>query len=665
MAATRTRASAMMLKSMMDSAKMKHLARSHLFLSPQAGLKRNSFWRETMESDVLVYDFQDGCPPGERGNVMKGLHQAHEIYPNTPLSVRVTELERDKKTNEGTSTIYDELSTSLKQKQVYWLMLPMCNDTRDIQEYIDMINHIDEDWLKSHGGLQIICETPLGLHNLDDMLANYPQVKGVIAGSGDYFRFAQCRDDTLLPKFRWEIINACLRHGVFPIDAPPLVLGIEDGAAIDHFQGGANAGYRAGLILHPKQVRLSNEIFSPCPSYLEECERLIDPWLQERETGYVRASGDHFRGPPHLKQMHWSLKYDHQIRGKKTSHIQAVDPDLFADVASLLSKAHRVTDKASENGVTSENETSVERFLNTSMFLALSSSCHDRHEDVLTNLGYFNVEISATEDGTPRSYKEGAFVASQIKGRRLTSAGKLIVTTDVHVLDKDFKTICKMEKRLMEKKLNFDDHAEEGAYTHVDPRATPRYTRFTTEIVRSITDGAVCINEAKDKTVSVDVHDDYCSILNLDAPLHHTHKAVSDSKIKNKEDNLAKPVVPSTLHISHHDIQGIMNEGYDCCRNVTFHSPMRPDEDFTNRKYYVEEIGSLFDRNSSTTTKHESAAMGPGFLSVIWNANGELLSSILLSRNSINDTGSLLIGDSSPVSYTFTETDALNTTNYN
>ena len=70
MAATRTRASAMMLKSMMDSAKMKHLARSHLFLSPQAGLKRNSFWRETMESDVLVYDFQDGCPPGERGNVV-------------------------------------------------------------------------------------------------------------------------------------------------------------------------------------------------------------------------------------------------------------------------------------------------------------------------------------------------------------------------------------------------------------------------------------------------------------------------------------------------------------------------------------------------------------------------------------------------------------------
>ena len=59
-----------MLKSMMDSAKTKHLARSYLFLNSQAGFKRNSFWRESMESDVLVYDFQDGCPPGERDNVV-------------------------------------------------------------------------------------------------------------------------------------------------------------------------------------------------------------------------------------------------------------------------------------------------------------------------------------------------------------------------------------------------------------------------------------------------------------------------------------------------------------------------------------------------------------------------------------------------------------------
>ena len=59
-----------MLVKSLHSAKISHLARTHLFLTPSAGLRRNKFWMETMESDVLVFDFQDGCPPGERGNVV-------------------------------------------------------------------------------------------------------------------------------------------------------------------------------------------------------------------------------------------------------------------------------------------------------------------------------------------------------------------------------------------------------------------------------------------------------------------------------------------------------------------------------------------------------------------------------------------------------------------
>ncbi len=53
---------------------------------------------------------------------MKGLSQAHHIYPNKHLSVRLTELERDKMEDSGISTIYEELKASLQQKQVYWVM---------------------------------------------------------------------------------------------------------------------------------------------------------------------------------------------------------------------------------------------------------------------------------------------------------------------------------------------------------------------------------------------------------------------------------------------------------------------------------------------------------------------------------------------------------------
>ena len=105
-----------------------------------------------MQSDVLVFDFQDGCPPDMRSTVAKGLSLAHITYPNKKLSVRVTELERDE-THESGSTIMDELSVSLKQKQVYWIMLPMCDSVDDVREYIDMINSIDMTWFTHHGAV--------------------------------------------------------------------------------------------------------------------------------------------------------------------------------------------------------------------------------------------------------------------------------------------------------------------------------------------------------------------------------------------------------------------------------------------------------------------------------------------------------------------------------
>ena len=50
----------MMLKSLLSSAQRTHLARTHLFVTPKGTLRQNKFWADTMESDVLVYDFCNG-----------------------------------------------------------------------------------------------------------------------------------------------------------------------------------------------------------------------------------------------------------------------------------------------------------------------------------------------------------------------------------------------------------------------------------------------------------------------------------------------------------------------------------------------------------------------------------------------------------------------------
>ena len=87
------KAASQMMQSVLRSTKNSHVARSHLFLAPRAGLQRGKFWPQAMQSDVLVYDFQDGCPPGEDINVFESIKRSDRVFPGSVCSVRLIELQ--------------------------------------------------------------------------------------------------------------------------------------------------------------------------------------------------------------------------------------------------------------------------------------------------------------------------------------------------------------------------------------------------------------------------------------------------------------------------------------------------------------------------------------------------------------------------------------------
>ena len=531
---------------------------------------------------------------------MQGLEKAHLVYPNKELSVRVTELERDRN-----GSIHEELTVSLKQKQVNWLMLPMCDEKQDVVEYIDMINDISPHWLESHGSLQIICETPRCLHNLDDMLAGVPEIEGVIVGGGDYFRFLQADPGTYLPNLRWSVLNACLRHGRFPVDTPPLSLGIKDGIALQQFKSAADSGFCSGLILHPSQTKHANEIFSPSPSRVAECKELIRPWLEKRETGYKRNTGDDFIGPPHMKNYLWVARYGDEILAKKVNHLEEVDSsilqplwDIFDSVCGrgtkkqlLLSnvddikldssstrplvsavgnKASKGTfdDKPKELEVSNSNT----EFLNTLMLIALASRCHPRNNDLLANLGYSSI----CHNDLSKSFTDASAVTSQIIGRKSTSNGNVIVTTNIQIVDKTNQTICQLNRKLMEKKLELDDHADEGIYSHVldlDNNTEEAIDeRVTAEHIQDLLNEADLLESPTEFiSVSEAAHKEFCKLLNLDAPLHHLG---------------GSSTVPSTLHLSHHNLTDIDIESMKFS-NVSFQAPMKLSTPYKRSRYSI------------------------------------------------------------------------------
>ena len=539
-----SRALSQMMRSTLRSAKEAHVARSHLFLASGAGLERGRFWAEAMSSDVLVYDFQDGCRPGEEGNVFESIKRSRQVFPGSVCAVRVKELECEYTGESHEPEVLDQIIASLSQPQVRWLQLPMCNTIDDVQQYVDIVNDVDRNWLAEHGQLQIICETPWCQKNLDDVLADHQDVAAVIVGGGDYSRYAQMDLTKMTELLRWDVLNACLRHGRFAIDSPTLGVTTDKSS---HFEEGRAAGMRSSLVLHPSLVENCNATFSPS---LDEIQRMlpdIDQWMRTGATGYRRGSGADFIGPPHLKQMVWKAKYSGKICSKPT-FVKKID-----HLLSGLKQSFRFSPSAGSI---------MDPML---PLLALGASAHPAHHRLIANLGCSECKWgrgSMDEHGNlrPNLLDAAKSVCTNVLHRKMTRAGKMIVTSEVEILDEKHQPQLSYVRKFLEEPTPYDER-DDNSWSAEASKAMPMRITASNAIARA----GRTVSENVVTAPNEGMHEQFCALLSYDAPLHHT--------------NL--PTIPSTLHLACHQIYA--DDRRSSAKpihisDVTYHAQLKPNQ---------------------------------------------------------------------------------------
>ena len=592
------------------------LARSHLFLSSTAGLYRNKYWAETMDADILVYDFQDGCSEGQRENVFIGLDKGHLVFPNKPFSVRLTELERnDEVDGPGNNAIKREIKACIEQKQVRWLMLPMCDNKDDVQAYIDIINSIDEHWLKNHGALQMIVETPIGLYNLDNILECHREVQGLIVGAGDYFRFVQGSKETCLPMLRWDILNACLRHQRFPIDAPTFHIQLTENLP-KYVQGVKDAGYKSMAILHPAQSKLTNELLTETDAAKKEHHLKANEWYAGRQTGYTRGSGDDFVDPPHAKLSTWLAHYSTNTSTKRTFLLNEIDPKDLKRTKAFLKDLASELDEADPTSYgikhTSDGKRIYDKWM-TVVFLAIVTTNHSRHKDILCNLGFTNAIYHSMNDGT-FTEMDAKYVMSTLVSRRVTLKGERVIAGyDCEILDENYNTMFSVRMFLMEKIIPYETFVEKVDYSASSAEIAKRVE--IDEAKKLAKDSSKKKQEKEEifKSPGLKLHSDYCDYLKLDAPLHHT----------------VSPTVPSTLHLTCHRLPW---HGVTKVCDVCYHAPMKPDHK------YIRSVTKIGNSNNTGITTHLSLVKD--------KSNGQLMSSVMYEYDAaIADKEALLNED--------------------
>jgi citrate lyase subunit beta/citryl-CoA lyase len=134
-------------------------------------------------------------------------------------------------------------------------------------------------------GIDVLIETALGMANVEAIAQSSRRLEAMHFGVADYA--ASCRARTVVigglnpdyPGDQWHaalsrMIVACRAYGLRPIDGPFGDFKDPDGYRLAARRGAA-LGIEGKWAIHPSQIALANEVFSPPPAEVDRARRIL------------------------------------------------------------------------------------------------------------------------------------------------------------------------------------------------------------------------------------------------------------------------------------------------------------------------------------------------------------------------------------------------------
>ena len=169
------------------------------------------------------------------------------------------------------------------------ILVPKVSEIRDISRVVDLLNR-----LGSELPIWIMVETPLAIININE-LARQPRVTALVMGTSDLV-VDLCAEHLE----KRQNISYALQRSI--IAARAFGKKILDGVHLDFrdldslrnvCRLGKSMGFDGKTLIHPDQIPVANDAFSPSEAELDKAKRVIDAWrsAQTRGSGVVELDG--------------------------------------------------------------------------------------------------------------------------------------------------------------------------------------------------------------------------------------------------------------------------------------------------------------------------------------------------------------------------------------
>jgi len=233
--------------------------------------------------DYVFLDLEDAVAPGDkvqaRLNVIEGLRDIDWRGLGKTISVRINGID--------THYMYRDVVDVVEQagEHLDTILIPKVGVAADVYMVDAMVSQIEEACgLTEKIGIEALIETTLGMANVESVAISSPRLEAMHFGVADYAASCRARTTNIgglnpdYPGDQWHqalsrMLVACRAYGLRPIDGPFGDFNDPDGY-IDGDRRAAALGYEGKWAIHPSQVALANEVFSPPAAEVDRAHRI-------------------------------------------------------------------------------------------------------------------------------------------------------------------------------------------------------------------------------------------------------------------------------------------------------------------------------------------------------------------------------------------------------
>jgi malyl-CoA/(S)-citramalyl-CoA lyase len=258
-------------------------------------------------ADVVFLDLEDAVAPDDKAQARKNIVQAlRDIdWGSKTMSVRINGLD--------THYMYRDVIDVIEQggERLDLIMIPKVGTPSDVYA-VDMLVTQCEDAVKRKKriGFELIIETALGMQNVNEIAGASKRLESLHFGVADYAASTRARTTVIggpnkmygvltdkdgdRPRdFHWgdmwhyaiaRMVVAARANGLRPVDGPFGDFSDPDGFKAQAYRA-AVLGCEGKWAIHPSQVALANEVYSPSEAEVTRAKRILEAMAQAQREG--------------------------------------------------------------------------------------------------------------------------------------------------------------------------------------------------------------------------------------------------------------------------------------------------------------------------------------------------------------------------------------------